>query len=181
MRARRLLVAASVLAALAVAHGANAAVDAFIWFEGGGIKGECTDPKQPGWLEVTSTQLDQFRGASIGSATGGAGAGKVTFNPFTITRKVDKASPKLFEAATKGKHFSNVTIEMRKAGGGQQEYLVIKLQDVLISSYRTGGPRGEGPEESMTLNFTHVAFQNSPGPPPAGEGGRFRGVCPGPS
>jgi len=26
---------------------------------------------------------------NIGSATGGAGAGKVTFNPFTITRKID--------------------------------------------------------------------------------------------
>ena len=32
----------------------------------------------------------------IGSATGGAGAGKVTFNPFVITKKIDKASPVFF-------------------------------------------------------------------------------------
>jgi type VI protein secretion system component Hcp len=30
---------------------------------------------------------------SIGSQSSGAGAGKVTFNPFSITRKIDKSSP----------------------------------------------------------------------------------------
>jgi hypothetical protein len=32
----------------------------------------------------------------IGSQSTGAGAGKVTFNPFSITRKIDKATPILF-------------------------------------------------------------------------------------
>ena len=31
-----------------------------------------------------------------GSSSTGAGAGKVTFNPFSITRKIDSASPKFF-------------------------------------------------------------------------------------
>ena len=166
MRASRLL-AASVLAALAVAPAARAAVDAFIWFENSDIKGESHDAKHPGWIEVSSFQLQQLRNevsnsTSIGRATGGAGAGKVSFHEFQITKKVDKASPKLFEAATKGKHIPNVTIEMRKAGGDQQEYLVIKLQDVFISSYRAGGARGEGPEESMTLVFGAVKWEYTP-------------------
>jgi hypothetical protein len=29
----------------------------------------------------------------IGSQSSGAGAGKVTFNPFSVTRKIDKSSP----------------------------------------------------------------------------------------
>jgi murein endopeptidase len=33
---------------------------------------------------------------NIGSQSSGAGAGKVTFNPFSITRKVDRASPVFF-------------------------------------------------------------------------------------
>jgi Type VI secretion system effector, Hcp len=32
----------------------------------------------------------------IGSQSSGAGAGKVTFNPFSITKKIDKASPVFF-------------------------------------------------------------------------------------
>ena len=33
---------------------------------------------------------------SGGTQSTGAGAGKVTFNPFSITKRVDKASPQLF-------------------------------------------------------------------------------------
>jgi hypothetical protein len=37
---------------------------------------------------------------TIGSAQGGAGAGRPTFAPFSITRKVDKSSPEIFGNAT---------------------------------------------------------------------------------
>ncbi len=36
--------------------------------------------------ELTDEQLDKVNG---GSQSSGAGAGKVTFNPFSITRKID--------------------------------------------------------------------------------------------
>ena len=40
--------------------------------------------------EISEQELDTIVGGS------GAGAGKITFNPFSITRHVDKASPVLF-------------------------------------------------------------------------------------
>jgi bacteriocin-like protein len=45
-----------------------------------------------------TAELSEFELAEVtgGSQSSGAGAGKVTFNPFSITRKVDVASPKLF-------------------------------------------------------------------------------------
>ncbi len=43
--------------------------------------------------ELTEIELSRIAG---GSPSTGSGAGKVTFNPFSITRKVDKASPVLF-------------------------------------------------------------------------------------
>jgi type VI protein secretion system component Hcp len=46
--------------------------------------------------ELSEQQLDLVTGGGIGSQSSGAGAGKVTFNPFSITRKVDKASPIFF-------------------------------------------------------------------------------------
>jgi type VI protein secretion system component Hcp len=45
--------------------------------------------------ELTVTELEAATGGK-GSQSTGAGAGKVTFNPFSITRKVDKATPILF-------------------------------------------------------------------------------------
>jgi type VI protein secretion system component Hcp len=46
-------------------------------------------------FETATTELNE---AELEKATAGsgAGAGKVTFNPFSITRKVDSSSPNLF-------------------------------------------------------------------------------------
>jgi type VI protein secretion system component Hcp len=41
------------------------------------------------------TELD-LSNITAGSPSTGAGAGKVTFHPFSITKHVDKASPVLF-------------------------------------------------------------------------------------
>ena len=42
--------------------------------------------------ELSDSEIEQAAGGT-GAQSTGAGAGKVTFNPFPITRKVDKASP----------------------------------------------------------------------------------------
>ena len=46
-------------------------------------------------FEIAAADLD-FIAGGIGSQSSGAGAGKVTFNPFSITRKIDVASPFFF-------------------------------------------------------------------------------------
>jgi hypothetical protein len=43
----------------------------------------------PGKAEVSEAELEKVSGGNIGSQSSGAGAGKVTFNPFSITRKID--------------------------------------------------------------------------------------------
>ena len=45
--------------------------------------------------ELTIAELETATGGK-GSQSTGAGAGKVTFNPFSMTRNVDKATPILF-------------------------------------------------------------------------------------
>jgi type VI protein secretion system component Hcp len=44
--------------------------------------------------ELTESELCNVSGG--GGSKAGAGAGKVTFNPFSITKHIDVASPKLF-------------------------------------------------------------------------------------
>jgi len=51
------------------------------------------DPVESCQSRRQAEQLTEFELCNI---TGGAGAGKVTFNPFSITKHVDKASPVLF-------------------------------------------------------------------------------------
>jgi type VI secretion system secreted protein Hcp len=91
-------------------------------------------------------------------AVGPGGASK---RDFTVTKYVDKASPDLFKACNKGTHFAVAIIHVRKAGGKPQEFLVIKMTDVIITSYQTGSSKaGQKPTETLSLNFTKIQFKN---------------------
>ncbi len=69
-------------------------------------------------FEVEEFNFDIEQTLNIGSQSRGTGAGKVTFNRFTITRKIDQSSPVFFQMACSGTPFALVSLGFRKAGGG---------------------------------------------------------------
>lgn len=71
---------------------------------------------------------------TIGSATGGAGAGKIKFNEFTIKKTTDAASPVFFKNCASGHHYDKVTISMRKAGGVGD--MTVNLGTVFLTAIR---------------------------------------------
>ena len=99
-----------------------------------------------------------FSAANIGSqASGsGAGAGKVTFNPFSITREIDKASPVLFKACITGQLIAKVTLELLPAvqKGTAVPFLVVALKDVFVSAIsEAGNVHGGIPLEEIVFSF----------------------------
>jgi type VI secretion system secreted protein Hcp len=72
-----------------------------------------------------------------------------------------------------GEHVANATITMRKAGRGQQEFLIIRMNDVIVTSVHSGGS-GDGGDtgENVTLQFAKVDLEYKPqrpdGSPDAG-------------
>ena len=94
-------------------------------------------------------------------ATGGkgGGAGKATFHDISLTKSVDKASPKLFQACAKGTHFPKMIITSQKAGDKPMVYYVLELGDVLISGlHNSGAGDADQLHESFTLNFATAKF-----------------------
>ncbi len=162
MTKSRSLSALLLAAGLVLAAPARAAFDSYLKIDG--IDGEAKDPNHMGWMEVDSFQFDALRRASVGGASENARAGNVTFHEITLTKRFDKASPKLAEALSNGKPFRNATIEVRKAGEHPMEYLRITLENVLISSYQAGRPSsGDAtPTETLTLNFTKIEYAYTP-------------------
>ena len=122
------------------------AVDVFLKL--GDIKGESTDAKHAGEIDVLSWSwgISQTGTAAPG---GGGGAGKVSFNDLTFTHNVDKASPMLMKACATGQHVKEATLVARKAGKGQQEYLVIKMTDVLVTGVQPSSAH-EQPMENVS-------------------------------
>jgi len=126
----------------------------------GDIKGESLDDKHKDEIEVLSWSwgVDNPRPHGVGS---GAGAGKATFHDLSFTHKIDKASPLLLKGCATGQHLKEATITRRKAGKGQQEYLVIKLNDVVITSVAEEDS-GSGQVESVTIAFAKVDLEYRP-------------------
>ena len=103
---------------------------------------------------------------TIGSATGGAGAGKVQFNEFTIKKTTDSASPVFFRNCVAGSHYAKVTLTMRKAGGDPssagQPFLTYTFGTVFTTKINWSGPGDEGPEESITFVYGALSVDYHP-------------------
>lgn len=132
------------------------AFDAFLKIEG--IEGESTDKTHPGEIEVMSFSWGVTQTGSAGGG-GGGGAGKAVNQDFHFTTAVSKASPVLMLACATGRHLPSALLTLRKAGGQAIEFVKIRMQDVLISSYQTGGAADDGaPTDQVSLNFVKIDF-----------------------
>jgi type VI secretion system secreted protein Hcp len=130
-------------------------IDLFLKLDG--ISGESQDVKHKGEIDLQSFSWGE---ASEAGPSQGAGAGKVAMQDFHFVTRVNKASPLLFLACAMGKHIKDAFLTARKAGKEQQEFLLFKFSDLLISSYQIGGAEvGEVPMEQVSFNFSRIDFE----------------------
>jgi type VI secretion system secreted protein Hcp len=64
-------------------------------------------------------------------------------------------------ACATGKHLKQAILTARKAGKGQQEFLVFKFTDLLVSSYQTGGTAHSdaAPMDQIAFNFAKIEVE----------------------
>jgi type VI secretion system secreted protein Hcp len=128
----------------------------------GDIKGESIDDKHKDEVEVLSFSWGLANTGTIGSGTG-SGAGKATFHDLSFVHHIDKASPVLMQACATGVHLKEATITHRKAGKGQQDFLIVKMNDVIITSVTHGGSTFDnGYSENVSLAFAKVDLEYKP-------------------
>jgi type VI secretion system secreted protein Hcp len=131
------------------------AVDVFLKL--GDIKGESKDSKHAGEIDVLSWSWGVSQTGTM-SYGGGGGAGKANFSDFNFMHNVDKASPVLMTKCATGEHIKEGTLISRKAGKGQQEYLIVKMNDLLVTSVQPSGS-SEHPTESISLQFSKIILE----------------------
>jgi type VI secretion system secreted protein Hcp len=129
----------------------------------GDIKGESADAKHKDEIEVLSFSWGVTNAAPAGPG-GGAGAGKATFSDLSFVHHIDKSSPVLMQACATGVHLKEATITHRKAGKAQNEYLIVKMNDILITGVMHSGTadQPEAAAETVTMSFAKVAVEYKP-------------------
>ncbi|HYL98384.1 MAG TPA: type VI secretion system tube protein Hcp [Blastocatellia bacterium] len=133
------------------------AFDAFLKISG--VTGESTDSMHKDWIEVLSYSWGVHQPKSVVSSAGSLSAERADFHDFSVTKVLDKASPKLAVACASGEHFSDVTFEICRAGGDKVKYMEYKLTDVLITSCRPGGHSQAAevlPIEEVTMSYGKI-------------------------
>lgn len=131
--------------------------DAFLKLDG--IKGESSDSKHKDEIEIESYSWGVSQTGTLAFG-GGAGAGKVQFQDIHFNTALSKASPNLFIKCATGEHIKEATLTLRKSGEAKQDFMFIKMNDVLVSSYQTGGSSANEalPTDQFSLNFAKIEF-----------------------
>ena len=134
--------------------------DAFLKLDG--IKGENPDGS------ITLESFSWGVSNSIGSATGGAGSGKASFQDLSFKSPAGSEAPDLFRKCANGEHIptGQLTISDKHT-----PLLTITFSDVFISSYKidqmtikltnAGEPSGQlnAPMNNVSFNFLKYVFQ----------------------
>ena len=126
----------------------------------GDIKGESQDSKHKDEIEVLSYSWGVTNSAKI--EAGGGGAGKATFTDLSFLHSIDKASPNLLKACATGTHLKEATVTHRKAGKDQQEYLIIKMNDIIITGVALADSSGAAGSETVSMAFAKVDLEYKP-------------------
>ena len=118
------------------------------------LKGESVHDGRKDWIEICALKFGVSQEAATIGVGGGAGIVKV--GDFSVVKKVDQATPSLYQACCIGEHFETVRVTLRKAGLTALDYLIYTFSTVLITSVRTAG-NGQGadpiPLEEVSFSF----------------------------
>ena len=150
------------------------AIDAFLQFSKPGaaataIDGETQDAHfkkmSPPPFEIQNWSFGAANASTIGSATMGAGAGKASFEPFKVTKNIDRASPSLFKTCCVGGHYDELTLWVRKTGGAKEAsgdaYLEWKFKMAFVQNlaWTNADPL---PTEDVTFVYGAIQFEYRP-------------------
>jgi type VI protein secretion system component Hcp len=155
----------------------------------GDIKGDVSNPDHKNWINLESVAMPPRGGSTImhttatsrtaSTATGAAGGSQATtavtgnegaanksrrqYEPITFTKRIDKSSPMLQEAAAKGTVFATATLDATDPNDPAQP-MRIELENVMITSYQTSGSTGSAsvPMESFSLNYEEIKYTKLP-------------------
>ncbi|HCJ6373903.1 Hcp family type VI secretion system effector [Citrobacter sp. RHBSTW-00671] len=97
----------------------------------------------------------------------GLPAGKRIHQGMTLTKEIDKSSPKLFQALASGEQLKNVTLEFYRISpkGMEEKYYTIMLENAVLVSARTWVPNVLVPEnkqigqmEDLVLTYERIVW-----------------------
>lgn len=144
------------IAALAASEPAASAVDMFLKIDG--VPGESVDDKHAGEIDVLAWSWNISQSSDL-AAGGGAGAARPQLRDLKVIKYADAATAALTSNALVGRVSPTATLTIETDGPTPFVFLVIDMEDVMISRIAQGGSAGEDRlTESISLNYSKISI-----------------------
>jgi len=137
-----------------------------------GVQGESTHAKHKDEIQLYNWSWGASNAANISG--GGMAVGKGQAQDLHFTKKYDRASPNISKNCISGKHFKDATISMSIAGGSQEDFLVIKLKEVYITSHQVTAGAGGEVTDSVSMAYADIEYAYKPQKPDGSLGGEVK-------
>ena len=123
-----------------------------------GIDGQADDGDHKNWMNVLSIQYSVSR-----EGAGSDGLGPSAMSDIVVTRKSDKASPKLAMACAGGKRYDDAEFHLTTPINGKFKILdKIKLKNVAIRGYQfLTAEAGAGATEIIHISYREIELERS--------------------
>ena len=122
-----------------------------------GVKGDSLDANHKGWFEISGFDLDLGNTSSIGSATGGAGAGKPIFSPLTLTLDSNTGLAPLLAMAATGATLNGATL-VGVNDAGQQVYH-LDLANVSVTNVEHHADSSADAAPTLSLRYGQIELE----------------------
>lgn len=123
----------------------------------GNIEGSCTIEKHEGKILVQGVDHTIEIPKSIQT---GLPTGKRIHGPLTITKEIDKSSPKLFQALTSGEQLTDAKLEYYRisAQGKEELYYTVEIKNAIVTAVRKYMPICLAVENKTMGHMEEVSF-----------------------
>ncbi|MDD1969111.1 type VI secretion system tube protein Hcp [Pseudomonas putida] len=153
--------------------------DIYIKFTGPDLKGESTDVDHGDWIEIESWKhsIRQPKSATASTA-GGHTAERCEHDDMVFVKGMDVTSPQMYEAASGGTTYAEVTIDFMRSDGDDKrvKYMEIKLKNVIIASISPSTGAEGAPTETFALKYAAVEWKYTKQQIAGGQGGLTQGA-----
>jgi type VI secretion system secreted protein Hcp len=125
-----------------------------------GVKGDSTHAKHKDEIAIFNWSCGESNPSN--HSGGGMAVGKGTPQDMHFTMKYCSASPTISKNCAAGKHFKEATLSMSLAGGKQEDFLVIKLKEVFITSHQISASTGGEVTDSVSIAYGDIEYAYKP-------------------
>lgn len=151
------------IASAAVIPAAQAASDLFLKIDT--IPGESTAETHPGEIEILAWSWGMDRPSTAMTTSLALSLGRPCVSEISMSKFVDKASPKLMGALIGGTVLSRVKLSVSQTGGlaAPVDYFTIDMSNAYVTSLQeSGSAGGDRPVENFALKFAQATVTYTP-------------------